>query len=661
MNPAILACSLVVAVSPRWAYEDAYDNVAEGDWYIGETNDEAVLAWGESYVMMSLAAMYRATGDRMYLDRLARHIDGVLEQRDDARGVTDYRGVAAACWQTTAYQDEPYCYVVHSGMLIYPMAEFYLLVQDSGLAGVAAGANETYADKAERFLAAAEESVAAHEDQWDPAGFYRFRADANFLNYAGEDLPFNQSHAMGRALLRLHEATGDASYLAKATAMAQWFRGQMSEGQSGELLWNYWGGAYQANGEDISHAAINVDFAALAAEYGVVFSEADVDSLATTFMAHVYLAHTSYSDFIGGGPANNPSYRPQIGRWLRLTRARTSVYAGVRELFEREYPAAGVGSGSILLGWANLAAYEPVHCPHFFYSVDWQDFGDYQQATAYGANVLTTPPALDEGCLIPLQANVPRPTEVGQWDDNVFHRVAEWTPTNDFEPHYIPYEPKWPFVYWQDGVLFQFTDTFVENAGIEVSYAGPSEPPTITTEAPGPLTLGVDPWVLDADATGETPIWWSVSADGLDVAIDYATGEVSWSGVSPGSYPFVITATNAFGSDELAFTLIVEEPDETTTGEATSDGTSDGTTGETDDPSDSTTGETDDPSEGPQTSSGTGDTTDAGTTGTVGGSASESGDTGAMTDGEGCSCNQRSDAPLSVLWLLGLVAFGRRR
>ena len=66
------------ASSAKWAYVDAYNVVDSGDWYIGEHNEGALLAWGESYVMMSLASMYRATKDPKWLDELSRHIDGVL-------------------------------------------------------------------------------------------------------------------------------------------------------------------------------------------------------------------------------------------------------------------------------------------------------------------------------------------------------------------------------------------------------------------------------------------------------------------------------------------------------------------------------------------------------------------------------------------------------
>lgn len=54
---------LAAAVGARLSFEAAYDNVEGGDWYRDSNNSTATLAWGESYVMMALAAMYRGTGD----------------------------------------------------------------------------------------------------------------------------------------------------------------------------------------------------------------------------------------------------------------------------------------------------------------------------------------------------------------------------------------------------------------------------------------------------------------------------------------------------------------------------------------------------------------------------------------------------------------------
>ena len=552
------------AVSVRWEYETAYWGSSGGDWYRDSNNETATLAWGESYVMMSLAAMFRATGDVEYLHRLSYHIDGVLASRDDARGVTDYRGVSGACWQNTHYQSggEAYCYVVHSGMLGWPMVELARLVEQEGLQNEVTWDGGTLGAKATAYVTAAQEVVAFHDDQWDAAGYYVFRPDATFLSYPGTDLPFNQSNAMGRMLLALYDVTGQAAYLDKATALAQRFADGITVGASGEALWNYWGGAYSAPGEDVSHAAINLGFALECARRGVVFGAVDRERFAQTFMERVYIDDVTFSDHVGGGDTNG--YNAQLGRWAGLTPTRTGVYAAVLDLFRRDYPPSSVSSGSVLAGWGALAEFEPRRCEHFFYSVDWDDpdpqnDGDWREATAYGANILTTPPDLGQGGLIPLQVDVPRAVTVEQWDGDEYFRVASWAPTGGPAIRHVPYEPRWPFVYWNAGVLFQFADSFVSGDGILVKESEGHELPNITSSPPGSGFVGVAMMYTPA-ASGEAPLWWSLSQRPTGAQVEADTGVVIFTPSAAGDFDFTLQVENDWGLHQQSFVYTAVDP-----------------------------------------------------------------------------------------------------
>lgn len=552
--------SLSGGVSARVAFEDAYDNVNSGDWYRGQDNESAVLAWGESYVMMSLAAMFRATGSPQYLDRLAMHADSTLAQRDDHRGVTDYRGVSGPCWRNTGYQTngEAYCYAVHSGMIASPMVEFALLVRQGGLDAERAYDGVTFGQKAEDYIEAAEQTAAGHDDEWNDAGYYIFRADATFLTNAGKDLPLNQSNAMGRLLLLLHDATSKAAYLDKATKLAQRLKSQMTVGANGEYLWNYWGGAYASPGEDISHAALNVEFATLAADRGVVFTSADIDRLTHTFLGDVYLDDGTFSDFVGGGTTNGSGYRPQAARWLPLSAKRTSIYAAIRDLYEQDYHAADVGSGSLLLGWAWLALYEPIHRPAFFYSVDWTpaDASGWRQATAYGANVLTTPLDLNRPSVVTLPVSIPRQTVIAQWDGAAYHALLSWRPTGGAAVRWVGYEQQWPFVYWNGGVLFELEDAFVDGQGLEVKEMAIPAEPVITSTPPLHAVAGV-PYAYVTEGTGGDPRWWALTTFPAQARIDWQTGVVAWTPPGPGTYPWTIRLQTDYGGVEQTFVVQV--------------------------------------------------------------------------------------------------------
>lgn len=562
--PSIVVRGSGHGVSARWEYEDAYDNVAGGDWYRDSDNETATLAWGESYVMMSLAAMYRATGDPEYLVRLAWHADAVLAMRDDQRGVADYRGVSGACWRNLHYQpnDEPYCYAVHSGMVGYPIADLAALVLRDGLHGVPTLDGLTLGDKAASYVVAMEETVAYHEDQWNAAGYYVFRSDATFLGYPGVDLPLNQSNALGRLLLVLHDVTGDAAHLDKATALAQRFMAQISIGSDGEYGWNYWGGTFSGYGEDISHAAINVDFAALCAARGVVFDDAALEGFAQTFLGPVYVDDRTVSNYVGGGATNDPSYHPQIGRWLRLTPAMSAVYTGVRDIYDLDYPGDGVASASVLYSWGLLAEFELVHCEHFFYYVDWEDpephaSGDWRESTAYGANILTAPPDLATGCAIPLHVDVPRTADVEQWDGGEYHTTAAWQATGGELLRHVPYEPRWDYLYWSDGVLFQFADDFVAGDGVRVLESEGFELPAITSSPVTDAQVGVE-YVYAAQGTGDAPWWWSLGQFPAGAQLDPASGELRWTPTQAGWAAFTVQLQNDRGAAEQGFTVHVQ-------------------------------------------------------------------------------------------------------
>ena len=141
--------------------EAGYDNVNHGDWFRDEDDDLGpYLANTESVLMMSLAAMFRATGDPLYLERLAWYADGVLANRDDHRGVYDYRGDSGACWRDMYYSGgPPYCWVLHDGVIIEPMLEFARLVHTHGLGAELAYDGEPFADKAETYTVSAEETA----------------------------------------------------------------------------------------------------------------------------------------------------------------------------------------------------------------------------------------------------------------------------------------------------------------------------------------------------------------------------------------------------------------------------------------------------------------------------------------------------------------------
>jgi hypothetical protein len=305
-------------------------------------------------------------------------------------------------------------------------------------------------------------------------------------------------------------------------------------------------------------------------------------------------------------------------------------------VYDADYPASGVGSGSILLGWALLAEHEPRLCSPYFYVVDWEDQGDVQQATAYGANVLTVPHALDRSCAVEITFDAERSTDVGQWDGAVYHRGATWRASAGFVTRHAPYDPRWPFVYDGTGVLFQFADAFVAGEGIRVAEPRQLLAPSIDSEP----ALAAEPgeqWSYAPLGSGDAPHWWSLAAGPGDADIDPATGLVEWTPPSPGRYVFTLRLDNDVGQAEQSFVLELAE------GGLDESGTAD-----------HGTSTTTDASEGP------GESTSA-TAATAGTDVGPGVPEGSPAPTSGCGCRAAAPALAWLPWLVVLLPLRRRR
>jgi len=627
---ALTLASIASATTPRWDFEEAYDNSVS--WYLGYDNESAGLAWGESYVLMALISMFEATGDPVYLDRLGTHLDATHDARDDQRGVDDYRGISGACWRDWYYQDEPYCYVVHSGMIAYAFAAYGAAVQESRLVDHHAPDGETYGEKADRYIRYAEEVVASHDDQWNDAGYYVFRPDADFLTYAGVDVPYNQSNAMGRVLVALWRATGDATYLDKVEKLAARFRAGLTTSASGGYVWNYWGGTYVDPGEDISHAAINVSFAADCAHIGVEFDGDDMFAFSETFVHHLYHSDTVIGEYVGG--VGGVSTYPQFaGLWLELAPWRPTVWTASADLYRQLAPAETLTSAWMLYAQAMLAEHAPPYCAHFFYPADWDDQGEWRSATAYGANILTIPPDWSNGCAIPVEVDIDQYVEAAQWDGTHMHDVARWGPTDAPAQRLVAYEPAWPFEYWEEGVLFELQDASFSGEGVYVREPLPLEEPVITSTPPESCTPG-ESWTYTPIAMGDFPVWWSLIEGPIDLRADPATGALSWT-PEDCSARFTLQIENDVGVDVQTWQL--EGPDPSDTGEPE----------EPEEPEDTAS---------PEEPAGTDDsaaTDDAG--------SSEAETSAPAPDKGGCGCHSATPPAAAVLAALPLLLASARR
>lgn len=279
------------------------DTVNNGNWFKDANNDNAQLAWGESYVMDAYLTMYEATGDTNYLDKFITHGKGVLDQRDISRGVVDYRGLSMPAWRNSSYtlNGEYAIFAAHTGMITYPMAKFAAIVTRTPTL-------QKYWSDRELFLQAAKDAVAVHQDEWvdeGVTGYYKFRDDMPYKQ-AGAKLPFNQYLAMARTELMIYNSTGETQYLEQAQKMLQHFKNNLAvDPGTNSYNWRY--SPDSSSYEDTGHAIIDIDAAYQGYAAGVVFNVTDMDRLANTGAKKVIKPDGSIAnDIMGGGTTQYP-------------------------------------------------------------------------------------------------------------------------------------------------------------------------------------------------------------------------------------------------------------------------------------------------------------------------------------------------------------------
>ncbi|MEJ7732178.1 MAG: hypothetical protein WKG00_23600 [Polyangiaceae bacterium] len=542
-----------LGASMKLRYDAALLGSNGGDWYLADDNEGALLAWGQSYVMASLLVMYQATADAAYLDRLVKLSDGVLAQRDSERAVTDYRGQSNACWRATQYSSKPYCWAVHTGIIATPMVELAALIDaDPALAARATYDGMTKADNAPVFLEAGEAAAAVHDDEWRASGassgYYVIRPDATFMPDAGSNVPLNMMNAMGLLHLALADATGSEEHLDRARRLATHLSAYLDGNATGGFRWNYRASAFAAPGEDVSHAALNVDFARRAWAAGLVFEDADMSGFANTFMQRVYIDQATSYDHVGGtGDLNGSSYRLQLGRWTLLSDRDPSVHAAVRDMYA-DYPTTT--SGSLLLSMAMLTRTDQPVRSFEFYVADWEDQGDRRRATAANANILAQPidPAAPQLVRIVYSAGARTPVE--QWDGEAYHHVVTLAATGgEMVTAHLPYHPELWFDYGGKGALFQLAGA----AGIVLMNPEPLEPPQITSEPPTHAAPG-DDLVYFATASGQGPQRWSAQGP---VHIEEDTGVLVVDTSEDGDFDVLVRVANDHGADEQSWVLSI--------------------------------------------------------------------------------------------------------
>ena len=279
---------------------------------------------------------------------------------------------------------KPVIFAVHTGMITYPIASFVRIVAGSPLL------RRRYRAKAAEYLTACRQAVAVHD--WE----YRETAPGvgrliwpkgQPLAYDGCEQPINQSVGLGQTLVELALATGDRGYRRKVAAMARMFAGQLSVDDGDAYLWHYWpeggriydgfvktgdpatdvsiftpSGGPARQFEDISHGAIDVEFAVRAFRARLGFTGQDMARIARTFTQNVVTTDAdglpAINTTVAGTAIGAASVAQQAPRWMQAAAWDPKVHEHCLALYNRYLPTPERdGQQAIGFGWllANIA------------------------------------------------------------------------------------------------------------------------------------------------------------------------------------------------------------------------------------------------------------------------------------------------------------------
>ncbi|MGC8669342.1 MAG: hypothetical protein ACP5VE_14640 [Chthonomonadales bacterium] len=319
-----------------------------GDGYSDALNTKGDLAWGEGYLLRAYVAMAKATDDPAYLDSEVEHFDRILQNRDDRLGKIDvFRKVPMPAWGSDEYsRGRWHVWAVHTGMICLGPAEFVRLVR-----GVTRW-RRAYGRKADEYLQRIEEAVAAHDPDYHdgPAPGEGYYTDPEI-----GPLPLNQQNALGSVIVELYNITRDHRYKNRAAHLALYFKHRLHRMANGAWEWPYLAkpDGSSSGVEDISHAAIDVDFAARCRWAHIGFNQRDMLGFAATWTRNVRHSATDFADTVAGTGGIN-TYMPQAaGRWLSLVPFDRSILSDARRAFATSTDSRS--NTADMLGIAELA------------------------------------------------------------------------------------------------------------------------------------------------------------------------------------------------------------------------------------------------------------------------------------------------------------------
>lgn len=267
-----------------------------------------------------------------------------------------------------------YVFAVHTGMVTYPLAMYARMVlADKSLA------RSRHGGRAHRVLRMVERAVAFHDEELlmrgDGTADYVWPKGAP-VPFDGLIQPYNQSHGLGLTMAELFRITGAAKYADRVRALLATFGQGITETGEGAFVWNYWPvhselyNGYSAEEglstytpsfttarqvEDISHAAISVEFVHAAHEAGIADWNEQLRHFALTYTQNVIRSETEVWYRVDGTGDAVPTNAVQCARWMTVARYDKEIYSQSLRVYQAVALEPSQGSHALGIGYLNRA------------------------------------------------------------------------------------------------------------------------------------------------------------------------------------------------------------------------------------------------------------------------------------------------------------------
>jgi len=343
-------------------FVEAYTEFAEQTWssynslLVSKPYDPGLFAWGIHYEMRSYCDMYRFTGDRLWINRAVARADYLYSVRDvNGDGIPSW-GNYNETYGNSRYAGEGMNrdFGVWDGVLTTAIIETAQTIYDHPVLM----ANQTLKEKADKYLKLVKTIIDRYHGCWtnltETEGFY-------WDNPAGDVTGpiVNRFGALGITELKLYDVLKDPMYLNKPRAMANLFKKNLQL-RDGAYVWTYAvPPSTYLSIEDISHGAIDLEFAILAYEHGLAFNRTDMERFANTYLKLVWRgfnAKPPLATSVNG--AVSADYSTVSRNWVLLASFDPAIWLFQWTVFND--PTLSVGSsGCLMQGLSQLPFYDP--------------------------------------------------------------------------------------------------------------------------------------------------------------------------------------------------------------------------------------------------------------------------------------------------------------